>query len=134
MAKVESNVAPERILIESLPNGQNAVHLAENIELGDRDGEAVYSYDQYRLNVFPRPGLRESIEKNFDAWLATAKEREGTKAMPTIDERILAVEAENKKLLLENTDLKNRIEKVEEVTIVKETLEPVIIKDPIISK
>jgi hypothetical protein len=108
------------------------VYLATNIVLGDKNGEATYTYDHYRVEVFQRPGIDRAVEEHFDEWLAIASEKEAAAGSPqSLDERLATVEAEN-------TALKLRLAKVEAVPSVKTELSRIIsdptIKDPILTR
>lgn len=70
--KVESKTSPCRVTVES--NGD--VILTENAVMIDKDGEVFYQYDEYRVNVPYRIGLKESIEASLAEWLAYAKTEE----------------------------------------------------------
>ena len=118
--KTESGTQPKPYRISVV--GQDAhIEFAENVQMVKTDDGTKYVYDSYLLTVKNTANLAERIEKNTMAWLAKAKgvEAEPVKTDP-VQEKIDALEA--------------RLAKVEAVPIVKETLETVVIKDPIISK
>jgi hypothetical protein len=104
------------------------VYFAEHITSSKTPDGIVYEYDHYRLELMPRKGLMESIEKNIPAWLVKARATENVVVAPDpIEDRLAVIEAEN-------TALKERLAKIESTDTVKTELvklEP-IIKDPII--
>jgi len=129
--RTESNISPKKFSVEKLSSGKARVHLYENIELIDKDGEASYQYDEYSIEVFDRPGIEESVEKNFTEWLAEASSQESVKSAPTIEDRLTAIEAKNEKLTEENALLKTKIATIEQTPTLKTEL---AIKEPIISE
>ena len=130
--KVESNVSPKKYQIEKLPTGKVRVHLCENIELIDKDGEVSYQYDEYSIEVFDRQGIEASVEKNFAGWIAEASGKENVKTAPTIEERLTAVELENKKLIEENALLKTKVATIESTPTLKTEL--TAIKEPVLKR
>ena len=130
--RTESNISPKKFSVEKLPSGKVRVHLYDNIELIDKDGEASYQYDEYSIEVFDRPGIEASVEKNFAEWIAKASGKENIKSAPTIEDRLTAVELENKKLIEENALLKTKVATIEATPTLKTEL--TAIKEPIISE
>ena len=89
--RAEAKEAPSRITIESY-DGKADIVLIENVELIDKDGEGSYIFDMYRLTVADRPGLPETVESDFDAWVAHAKELEVAPKPKTVEQRVETVE------------------------------------------
>jgi len=74
--KTESNIKPEAVAVDICANGIAEVVLRENIIEEERDGEIVYTYDEYRTPVPFRENLLENVKKTADAWLTAAKNAE----------------------------------------------------------
>lgn len=89
--RAEAKEAPNRIVVEAY-DGKADIVLVENIELIDKDGEGSYVFDLYRLTVSDRPGLAESVESNFEAWITSAKEAEAAPKPKSVEERVETVE------------------------------------------
>ena len=68
--------------------------LFENIEEKVRDGETVFVYDEYRINVPYRESLAASVEANFDGWLSAAKAHAYNSAAAKVREKRNALIAE----------------------------------------
>ena len=66
--KAESKIYPPKVRIEP-----NMAILTENVIELIREEEAIYQYNEYRIDVVDRVGLAESIEADFDTWLSYAK-------------------------------------------------------------
>ena len=91
MAKAESNIAPDKYKIERYENKADIV-LTENVVLTDKNGEALYTYDVYRITVLDRPGLEQSISNAMSDWIDAAKVQEEQPHVPTLPDRVQAVE------------------------------------------
>ena len=74
--KTESNIKPEAVAVDICANGSAEVVLRENIVEEERDGEIVYTYEEYRTPVPFRENLLENVKKTADAWLTAAKNAE----------------------------------------------------------
>jgi len=83
--KTESSISPQQIVIE-VSGDKTEVVLCENIALIDRDGEAIYQYDTYRVSARNRTGLLRDVEMHFADWITYAK-GETSKADLTIANR-----------------------------------------------
>lgn len=98
--RVESNMKPNKLKIESLENGKITVYFFDNIVEQKvtrmNEKETIYVYDMYQITIENRPNLEEDIQNNFDIWLQFAKDCEYEK---------LAAEIRNKRdNLLTQTD------------------------------
>ena len=116
--KTESGTQPKPYRITAIGNDAH-IEFAENVQSVKTDDGNKYVYDSYVITTRNTANLAERIDKNMASWLAKAKGGVPVKTDP-VQEKIDALEA--------------RLAKVEAVPIVKTALEPVIIKEPIISK
>lgn len=73
--RVSSNTKPELVKI-IVVDDRAIVRFAENITEENREEETVYFYDEYQIETKNRPTLKISVEKNFDSWMAKAKQAE----------------------------------------------------------
>ena len=121
--RVESGTMPQSFKISVI--GDTAyVEFAENVvETAIEEGKK-YTYDSYVLKTRPTKDIERRISEKYHLWLARAKGAESGETNPTSEEILQA------KML----SLETRLAKVEAVPIVKTALEPIIIKEPIISK
>lgn len=73
--KVQGNCIPQLISVGSGSNtsGRVEVRIRENIT---KVSDNLYEYDEYKLYRQNCDGLKEEIEANFDAWLATGRNSE----------------------------------------------------------
>jgi len=99
--KAESNIRPAAYSVEQCGDLAEVV-LFENIEQQERENEAVFVYDEFRINVPYRENLAASVEANFDEWILAAKAEEGKTPKPTITEELAALKAENAALRVAN--------------------------------
>lgn len=122
--RVESGAMPQSFKI-SVVGDTAYVEFAENVvETAVEEGKK-YAYDSYVLKTRPTKDLERRISEKYHLWLAKAKGlSEAKEIVPTYDEILQA----------KISSLETRLAKVEAVPIVKTALEPVIIKEPIISK
>ena len=60
--------------------------------LTDKNGEASYTYDTYRITVLDRTGLEQSISSAMSDWIDAAKAQEEQPYVPTLPDRVQAVE------------------------------------------
>lgn len=77
--KTESNIKPEAVAVEMCAGGIAEVVLRENIEETEREGETIYTYDEYRTPVPFRENLLEMVKKTAAEWLTAAKNAEYAK-------------------------------------------------------
>ena len=98
-----SNIKPEGLTIEKCGKLAEMI-FCENIEEIQRDGEVLYSYDEYRTAVQYRENLSEIVEKSYSEWLARAKseEKSADKQEKTLEEQIAELTEQNAKLSAEN--------------------------------
>lgn len=103
--KAESTVKP----IASFEIEQNAdvatVIFYENVgekkeELQEGD-TAKYTYDEYRIDIPYRENLKEAINKNLQAWLQRAIEKEQEPKLVSDKEKITILNEQNKHLGME---------------------------------
>lgn len=121
--RVESGTMPQSFRI-SVVGDTAYVEFAENVvETAIEEGKK-YTYDSYVLKTRPTKDIERRISEKYHLWLARAKGAESGETNPTSEEILQA------KML----SLETRLAKVEAVPIVKTALEPIIIKEPIISK
>lgn len=92
--RTESNIKPSAFSVEKCGDIAEIV-LFENIEEKEHDGEMVFAYDEYCINVPYRENLQSSIEQNLDAWREKAIEDEKEKLAA-------AIRAERDRLLTES--------------------------------
>ena len=93
--RVSSATHPE--LVKIITVGDRAIiRFAENVIEEKREEDTLFSYDEYQIETKNRTMLKISIEKNFEDWLARAKQAETD---------LLAARARDKRnKMLEETD------------------------------
>lgn len=116
--KTESGTQPKPYRI-TVVGDTATIEFSENVQSVKTEDGTKYVYDSHILQTRNTPNLAERIDKSYAAWLSKAKGGTPVKADP-VREKIALLEA--------------RLAKVEAVPIVKTALEPIIIKEPIISK
>lgn len=85
--KTFSNSKPdENFIIENIRNGKCVVYFFENVE-EVQDEEISYKYDLYRIEVTYRDNLQETIENNYEKWLAFAKDSDYERAAAEVRKR-----------------------------------------------
>lgn len=77
--RVVSTVNPDIAAVESGENNNAVVILRENIVESTRNGNVLYTYDEYRIYVPFRENLLENVQNNYGAWLQAAKNAEYTR-------------------------------------------------------
>jgi hypothetical protein len=77
--------------VEAL-NGMATVIMRVPAEPTERDGSAVYNYEEYYIPAVYRDNLKADVETNFSAWLALATKESAPQ--PTIEQRVEVVESE----------------------------------------
>lgn len=99
--KAESTVMPISLFEIEVVGDEAEVTLIENIEeqVGTDKAEKSYIWDEYKLRVRNRPGLLESIENGFEAWLQSAKELEYNKAAKEVRTKRDKLLAESDKVM-----------------------------------
>lgn len=106
--KTESTVKPSETAVEQCGDIADVI-LCENITEEERDETVLYTYDEYRVSVPFRPSLLAAVEGNRAEWLKKAMDEEVKLPMPTIEEELLALKAENAALREKNAELDNLI-------------------------
>lgn len=102
--KTESNILPSELSIERCANGVAEVIFRENIVSENRNGENIYTYDEYRTVVPYRENLLSCVTLSKEVWLERAikESLEILKRKPTLAEQVAALKEENAKLREEN--------------------------------
>ncbi len=77
--KTESNIKPQAISVEVCASGTAQVIFCENMQEVEREGEVIYTYDEYRASVPYRENLLDAVKLRPAEWLNTAKLAEYTK-------------------------------------------------------
>ena len=110
--KAESNIQPQAAFeLNELSNGMTEVIFYENVE--QLPGEtARFLYDTYTVTVPSRVHLAADIADNAAKWLAFAKNRENIAPLPSQEERIAGLEAENKQLRAQNERMANTLDEL----------------------
>jgi len=73
--KAQSNHTEQYIIAGT--GKTKTLFLRENItEIQNEDGDTLYQYDEYRLDIRDRAGIEQYVADNFDALLAKAKQVE----------------------------------------------------------
>ena len=101
--RAESNLKPDVLFeIEALPAKEGAActvifydNITGPLQRENEEGETTeyYEYDRYELEAIYRDSLKESIEKDTQAWLEAAKEAEGQDNSLTELERLQSLVA-----------------------------------------
>lgn len=88
---VQSNLRPELVKLENLPDGQQRVIISENIsEIKEEDGSILYKYDVAEFFIPEgETATVESIERNIDAWVVYASEDHQD---PSVEDRLSVLE------------------------------------------
>jgi len=105
--KAESNIKPNApFKIEPIGDMANIRFYTDitkkDKEITEEDNTEIWEYNEYLLTgIRNRPGLKETIEKNYDQWLQLAIDKEKEPKPETEREKILRLEKENKLLGIE---------------------------------
>ena len=70
--KTQSEVKPNKFIIENYRNGKVTISFFDNIT----EKEKLFYYDMYRITLNNRTNLEQDIEDNYDEWLQFAKDCE----------------------------------------------------------
>lgn len=94
--KTENTVRPNKFEICDTGNGKSTVLFYDNIvedKVKDPDGIETtrYLYDMYEIEINSRKNLEESIEANYDEWLAFAKEETAKRVISIPDTERIAI-------------------------------------------
>lgn len=74
-----------------MPEGNKFVRLADHIREEERDGQAVYVYDEVQFELeAEREETAADIQADFEDWWEYGSQEEA--AEPTLEERISAIE------------------------------------------
>ena len=96
--RAESTVRPN-LPFEIEQNADMAtVIFYENIEEKQEEDQIKYIYDEYRIDIPYRPNLEESINKNIQAWLQKAIEKENEPKPISDKEKIAILNEQNNQL------------------------------------
>ena len=96
--KAESTVRPN-LPFEIEQNADMAtVIFYENIEEKQEEDQIKYIYDEYRIDIPYRPNLEESINKNIQAWIQKAIEKENEPKPISDKEKIAILNEQNNQL------------------------------------
>ena len=82
--KVNGSIKPDSFIIESDPsdNTMSRVVFRENIvEKQNDNGETVYDYDEYVLEIKSETGLAARVTANYDFYLLATKGRDSWQQM-----------------------------------------------------
>lgn len=82
--KVNGSIKPDSFIIESDPsdNTMSRAVFRENIvEKQNDNGETVYDYDEYVLEIKSETGLAAKVTANYDFYLLAAKGRDSWQQM-----------------------------------------------------
>ncbi len=97
--KTESSTAPERVIVENLPDGKTRVVLHDNIETTTTkptteqpNGQTVYTADEVTF-VLTEQTTNEAVEAAFESWWQYGLTHGEEITEPTIEERIAALES-----------------------------------------
>lgn len=90
LKNVQSNLRPELVKLENLPDGQQRVIISENISEIEQEDGILYQYDVYEFSMpNGETATVESITENLEAWERYADEDHED---PTIEDRVSILE------------------------------------------
>ena len=90
LKSVQSNLRPELVKLENLPDGQQRVIISENISEIEQEDGILYQYDVYEFSMpNGETATVESITENLEAWKRYADEDHED---PTIEDRVSILE------------------------------------------
>lgn len=97
--KTESSTAPERVIVENLPDGKTRVVLHDNIKTTTTEptteqpnGQTVYTADEVTFALAEQT-TKEAVEAAFESWWQYGLTHGEKITEPTIEERIAALES-----------------------------------------
>ena len=96
--KAESTVRPNSPFEIEQNADMATVIFYENIEEKQEEDQIKYIYDEYRIDIPYRPNLEESINKNIQAWLQKAFEKENEPKPISDKEKIAILNEQNNQL------------------------------------
>lgn len=90
--KAESTIKPNKVVVDKI--GDKAIiNLFDNIlNTVNSDGNEVYEYDHYTMEIPHRPNLFEIVSSDFDGWVQEAKQKTTT-SVPSDADKIVLLEA-----------------------------------------
>ena len=91
LENAQSNIRPNSVTIENLPDGRQRIVIAKNIsEVTEEDGTRMYQFDSAEFympeDIVP---TQEMIEEGIEDWWSYASEEH---ECPTIEDRISILE------------------------------------------
>lgn len=96
--KAESTVRPNSPFEIEQNADMATVIFYQNIEEKQEEDRIKYIYDEYRIDIPYRPNLEESINKNIQAWLQKAIEKENEPKPISDKEKIAILNEQNNQL------------------------------------
>lgn len=96
--KAESTVRPNSPFEIEQNADMATVIFYENIEEKQEEDQIKYTYDEYRIDIPCRPNLEESINKNIQAWIQKAIEKENEPKPISDKEKIAILNEQNNQL------------------------------------
>lgn len=96
--KAESTVRPNSPFEIEQNADMATVIFYENMEEKQEEDRIKYTYDEYRIDIPYRPNLEESINKNIQAWLQKAIEKENEPKPISEKEKIAILNEQNNQL------------------------------------
>ena len=96
--KAESTVRPNSPFEIEQNADVATIIFYENIEEKQEEDQIKYIYDEYRIDIPYRPNLEESINKNIQAWLQKAFEKENEPKPISDKEKIAILNEQNNQL------------------------------------
>ena len=96
--KAESTVRPNSPFEIEQNADMATIIFYENIEEKQEEDQIKYIYDEYRIDIPYRPNIEESINKNIQAWLQKAIEKENEPKPISDKEKIAILNEQNNQL------------------------------------
>ena len=96
--KAESTVRPNSPFEIEQNADMATIIFYENIEEKQEEDQLKYTYDEYRIDIPYRPNLEESINKNIQAWIQKAIEKENEPKPISDKEKIAILNEQNNQL------------------------------------
>lgn len=96
--RAESTVRPNSPFEIEQNADMATVIFYENIEEKQEEDQIKYIYDEYRIDIPYRPNLEESINKNIQAWIQKAIEKENEPKPISDKEKIAILNEQNNQL------------------------------------
>ncbi len=96
--KAESTVRPNSPFEIEQNADMATIIFYQNIEEKQEGDQIKYTYDEYRIDIPYRPNIEESINKNIQAWLQKAIEKENEPKPISDKEKIAILNEQNNQL------------------------------------